>query len=1588
MTKTHFTKQNLGKYLESNCNRQLFLNLGRDDGNWIQPLREVETLDRARYSALIQEIGKEYEDKVYNTIIRNNKNRVILHPEFDEEQIKNIHLTPVFLERVYQTFIQDGTNQELCFLEYNFETPEEFIRDIFQLKTSEPIPTTYSNSLRPDILIFGNKQLEAARFSKVTFQEKEPIRELLPEGSIQEVPEKELKSRIGISIIDVKLSRPDNIGKKYFFEILFYFLALSHYLRLHNLEDKFFVRVDGNGIFPNYDKIEDVQLTLDELRQRVVKMPFKDTYIIYDSLSNHLRELIDKIPCEIEDIPLNLQSICARCPYLEDCKKTLQCEECIPPEQWDLQLIPYASKTISEQLKDSNTPHYDTVKDVMDNIDDYPQKKVPTPLYAEKPFLKQRAKALIEKKPLKPKTEELFSIAIPKYSPISLIMDFETDPIHNVVLAVSFHLTSFLTTKWDQYDKFGKWWTLWTSYLEEDIDFEEVKREILEYFMDDENDEDDAIKFLKRFATALEYLISRRDNKRRSWYQLKHTSKSGKTTYHKIQLDFSMVNKDLNEGDEQEFSERVVSLLYALVIVIQNLEWFIKEGSNFLNSAIFYWSQEQIDYLEEFLERNLNYLNEDPELRRKTLYIFRWFNPSESNVKHPHHHKKFFNLRTFAETTMSFPLIINYTWHELAAHLSRDPKYNHIFWSGKLDFYEIYWNPHFNFIDFQQWYRYIKKNGSEKADLREEIKEQMVKKVRTLNKLRKVFQQHGKTFLVGYNKPKSMSEFLDYELSEEYHNIAQIWHLFENYTTAYKEFEVDRLRGMYPNYGVGKLESAKVNGIWQVPDTSSRYRNYSYEFELHGMSSNVKIGEGDWVICIPAILRDSPRYKNYQWIIVIDRMYWDNDHWEVQTESWSRNFLETYIDELENQFHYINDDALEMRIAEKIDYLTKQKEKLNETRDPILIDEIFYIYPRASNPWAKKLEKLLNESNYGDSWLGKVLAYKWGITTKKTLHYPDPFPYEGKLPEVYLYAPNLLPSFDTQPKDLMTTIEPEPDDSQKKAILNSLKYTVYGIQGPPGTGKTQTITALIDEYIHRQKEHGGVKVLVVAFSYAALRVVFNNLIYSRDEKDEPTEAAKANLLFLRSKNREPPQCKYSFFDVYNENKDTLKIKENIGKYDRSLGNVSIDTQKKLEDLLDMSNTSSIMFANAHQLVSLRDTYKNVFKFIHKSFAFDLIVVDESSQVPVNHLLSPLQFVKNFGIEVRSSRKGAAPNNEITEIKYLDDLYLVDKENGNRLDPVELTKLVIVGDQNQLPPVQEVKPPEKLEPILDNLFGYYADHHHIPNDQLQFNYRSHRDIVGFTNYMDIYEHEIKPLTNRDKMIDGDFDRLWDWIRKGKKPLIEKWVPEVLDREIAVESIIQPKKFETAVSPLEAHIVNQLVLGYYIMNMPKRRKVSGKEMKEFQQTFWTQKIGVVAPHNAQGRLIIRSLHHDLTTHGLNDLSERELMDLLKKTIYSVEKFQGSARDFIIASIGISAQDQLLNEEEFIYDLNRFNVLTSRARAKFMLICSQNFLTYIPDEKELMQTAAKIRRFALDYCENEKKLTVTFEGGKEMVQFRYHQ
>jgi hypothetical protein len=215
------------------------------------------------------------------------------------------------------------------------------------------------------------------------------------------------------------------------------------------------VRTDNNGVFPRYTDLKGLKIC--EVRKKMVRMPFRDTYILYESISEQLKRFHEKIPCKIEGIPLNLQSICARCPYLEDCKHTLNFKEEIDPKSWDLRLLPYTSRTISEQLRDSISPQYETIEDVANKIQNHPTDNVPTPLFAEKPFLELRAKSLLMKKPISPEEGKSFSLTLPKYNDISLTIDLETDAIHDVVCSAAFYLEVFISQNSLYYHNFNDW---------------------------------------------------------------------------------------------------------------------------------------------------------------------------------------------------------------------------------------------------------------------------------------------------------------------------------------------------------------------------------------------------------------------------------------------------------------------------------------------------------------------------------------------------------------------------------------------------------------------------------------------------------------------------------------------------------------------------------------------------------------------------------------------------------------------------------------------------------------------------------------------------------------------------------------------------------------------------------------------------------------------------------------------------------------------------------------------------------------------------------------------------------------------------
>ena len=1492
MSVNNFNKQLLTRYTESECKRQLFLILGQSKPDlWYKDNRPIEGIRHKRLQTdLLKRLGKKFEQKVYSHLIRYNgvKYNVKKNGEVDET-----YLNPQIFKQFYEELIKDTNLDDIILLEFQYETPEYFVKNIFPPKSNvNEIPVNYGEQ-RPDIIIIGNS------FNK----KKKKVLELLSDGTIREVPKREYDTRFGISIIDVKNTREDNIGKKQFIEILFYLWTLVSYLKEHSLDDKFFVRIDFNGIFPQYNEKNLKKLiTLDDLLDLTIQLHWDQTHQVFLGIIQKIKKLWIKAPLPIESIPVNIQPSCGFCYFIEDCKKTLGID--CAPSDWSLQLIPYTSFSIAQQLLDLG---FETIGDVSANIGSVKVGNTPEPLYAELPLLKLKALALINNQVVIPQPGEIHTYSIPRFTTISITFAVEKDPSNERVYAAGFYVDMIASGKTPFGGVFNNWWKIWKDALKFNKEPKDIQAElnenlirpiplvVVEQFL----------YLLNKLKTIIIYL---KGDKTTAGTPRKNTE---------IIYQFAVINRGHTNDKEIKFTKHIIKRLYTIFELCNVVENYVVtdgyEAGTYYGptTSLFYWSKRQLNNFQSMLERNLNGIINDFDVWRNYLAIISYFTPSDSEVAHPYQHKKLFNVQDFAETILGFPSIINYTWHEIAKRLKG------------INSSRKFWIQHFNYMDFNNWYLMLDKddNPSEQKNIRKELRRQVMHKIRTINKLRKGFQIESRFIISKHARVISKEKIRRAILPSDYHSIAQVWYLFSKLTGSMEEMDTEYIRTIYPEFSIAKLAAAKITNLVVRQSGTKVY----YKFQMKGLSSNMKVRANSRVLLIPNEKRDIISNRRMEpWKVTIDSMEWLSsiNGYDVTTKETSANL-----------FDKVRSDKEIPENPEELDW---------------------YLYPTYTDAWSKKLYRengLLQRYNIGRSWLGSRLSYLWKIRSKQELFWPEKWTFST--PAVYLYAPNLLLKMASKTKEthdkLLTQIEPTPDPSQERAIHLALEKVISGIQGPPGTGKSQTIAALIDEYYIRRVNSGkkSVKILITAFSYAAIRVLIKKVREGKDKSGKPNPSSQIQMIFLRSMHQIPipsqPGCR---------NVDDLVRSGSTWKLNGQP--YTVTKSKLLEESLEKSY---IMFTNAHQLYYLPER-------VEDDFSFNLICVDEASQLPVDNFVSSLQFVNRHKFEIKSKFPGA-PKTKITEINHVKQLSI-----ENNIDPNNLTKIVIVGDYNQLPPVQPVPPPKNLESILKSLFVYYVKNHKIPNSQLQINYRSHKDIVKFTSLLGFYKELKSDPNNMDRLLQGDI-----------KNVEEKWVQKILTPQKVVSCIIHNKKFEIGVSALEAFLVVKIIVGYFKMVQPNS--------KAQERRFWRETVGVVAPHNAQGRLIIRQLYDKLTdpSKSLTCLNHSELMNLLINTIYSVEKFQGSDRELIISSIGISDKDQLKNESEFIYNINRFNVLTSRAKTKIILIASKRFFKFIPKERNIMEEAAHIRNYALNYCNKSDKLLIKDEKNlDEFVEFRY--
>jgi len=1506
-------KQVFKHYAETECPRQLFLDLANKDPGWIAPFRPIVVDVQRPTGKSLADLGHTYEQTVYRTMRRNPGTRASEAPDSGD-------VAATVLDRARWEAYADAlttTTPTLFLLEHQCPTPEEFVRFVFDLPPDAPLPTLeVTGTMRPDILVLRHPSRIGTH-----------AQEVMPDGALRPLSPDERASRIAIELVDIKHTHEQAVGKTHLIEILYYGIALSTLLRTLSLEGRFFVSAHGHGILPRREPSEVSTLRTQEPAALLVPLRWRDTLHLFAGARRALIALHRATPCPIEAIPAHIQSACGRCGYVADCTKSLS--PGTDPAAWDVSLLPFLKQGTAVQLRGLGIA---TVGDVAHRVRALPQRGGTLPLYAEVPALELQARALLQGThlPATPENtagEQMLSIALPRYADVSLLFDFEADPTNDVVFALGLLFTVHASPGAGYAAIHDAWWAFWQAALASTAqpDWSALDA-LLDPTTRDQCAKDAAARHAQ-FDAFWRCLQQLRDAPRAvlefsEWPDAPAAPDAGRQ---RVSYQYTYVNGGSRVGDthlvgEHALVERAVTTLHAIFVVSLVYETYVAQSVHETNDkgvakvwfkrpnfAGFYWSREQLVHVQDLLERHLTRLVTGP-LREPFLALTRWVSPSESGVTRATQHRKMFDLREFVESSVGHPQILNVTWHGIDRAFDT---------TGKVGYARRYWAPYFNQMDFAAWHECLEEpDANQQRAHFERLGLEVTRKLWALQRiLRRTRALVGEGIAESRKSPVSTLKLAEPELPADVHPIAAMWVLYTRINGAMQSLDAEYIRTTYPLQSIASLAAAEATRLcWDEPTLSAR-------FTVEGLSRNVKLAEGDHVLLVPEALRGAAEWALNECIVRITKMEWIAAATRFDVEA----------------------------------ALTRQSEKTHPLRlGNHDATSRWFVYPQASEPWLDPLSRLLQRQAMGTGWLGRRLSRLWGIGFEATGALLRPSPMTA--PEVYLFAPEQLPRVSPSLEcSLRTTQHPPPDRSQTEAICMALGGAISCIKGPPGTGKSQTIAALLDEFLLRRGTKP-TRILVTAFSYAAMRVVLDKVRSARDAQGRPTAAASTRLVWLRSNGREPIA---DAPDLAHVTDLTFQGKEGL-----TIDGKSLD--RRASGRLDaVLGSHFVLFANAFSLANLgkpSGSKSFLYEWIGNDFGFDLIVIDEASQVPTSQLMASLALVRPAVFSLAdTSPPEAWPLDDLTRMQGLT------LKGPDALD--DLTRVVIVGDDNQLPPVQPVEPPEKLRIALDSAFRYYVEGHKVPHRQLRTNYRSKPAIVDYTRSLGIYTEGLEAFRG-----DHPYPAL-----PSPPPHLADWVRRVLDDTVDVSTLIHDTQHETATSALEADLAAELCVAFMDQ--------MGVRDPEAERAFWDDQIGIVAPHNAQGRLVTRTLYDRLVRPDARRtaLSDEALMGCLRATIYSVEKFQGSDRTLILATLAVSSRDQLAAEEAFLYDLNRFNVLTSRARQKMVLLCPRAFLDYVPDDRAVFDHAARVRAFAHDFCDREERLSIP--GRSAPIAWRYH-
>jgi len=347
------------------------------------------------------------------------------------------------------------------------------------------------------------------------------------------------------------------------------------------------------------------------------------------------------------------------------------------------------------------------------------------------------------------------------------------------------------------------------------------------------------------------------------------------------------------------------------------------------------------------------------------------------------------------------------------------------------------------------------------------------------------------------------------------------------------------------------------------------------------------------------------------------------------------------------------------------------------------------------------------------------------------------------------------------------------NESQKLVFKSSFNERVTLLWGPPGTGKTTVLAGIVLGWIENaQKENTPICIGIGSNNWTAIDNLLVEISKLTKQRKEKLNDFNIDVEISRVRSKSGEMFHYD------------------GINDLEVGKAQTN---QLARQMDSPTKCLVVGSTWKQFYNLTKDGDWRASANPKKW-FDLLLIDEASQVKVSHAAA---------------------------------YFLLLKESAN---------VVFAGDDKQLGPIFGFQLEDHSDGLFDCIYTYMKETHEIEPKQIIDNYRSNDHITSWPNQR-FYENKLNPIYAKKRLeITLPTQKPIGW---PEGLLWSDCYLEILNPKLPIVVISYPSQTFTVFNPFEAHIVAALTCLYRL----------SFDNSIHDTKFYEDHLGIVTPHRAQ-------------------------------------------------------------------------------------------------------------------------------------------